>query len=119
MKEFFIKLLKKCLYTIIIVSNIKKGNALEKGEILFKTNCSVCHLGGNNIIIPEKNLKGKTFLIAGAAGFVPGHISEFYLNLGAKVIGLDNFITGTQETIKILSQYENFVFHECDVSNTS
>jgi cytochrome c6 len=60
MKEFFIKLLKKCLYTIIIISNIKKGNALEKGEILFKTNCSVCHLGGNNIIIPEKNLKGKT-----------------------------------------------------------
>jgi cytochrome c6 len=30
------------------------------GEILFKNNCSVCHLGGNNIIIPEKNLKKQT-----------------------------------------------------------
>ena len=30
---------------------------LNQGELLFKTNCSVCHEGGNNIIIPEKNLK--------------------------------------------------------------
>ena len=41
-------------------SNIKNCKCFRKGEILFKTNCSVCHLGGNNIIIPEKNLKGKT-----------------------------------------------------------
>ena len=63
-----------------------------------------------------KDLSGKTFLIAGAAGFVPGHVSEFYLNLGAKVIGLDNFITGTKETIEILSKFDNFKFIECDVS---
>ena len=35
-------------------------NAIESGKILFKNNCSVCHLGGNNIILPEKNLKHKT-----------------------------------------------------------
>ena len=68
----------------------------------------------NKIVLP-KSLEGKTFLIAGAAGFVPGHIAEFYLNLGAKVIGLDNFITGTQSTIDILSTYDNFEFHQCDV----
>lgn len=68
----------------------------------------------NKIVLP-KSLEGKTFLIAGAAGFVPGHIAEFYLNLGAKVIGLDNFITGTQSTIDILSTYNNFEFHQCDV----
>jgi cytochrome c6 len=33
---------------------------IYNGEILFKNNCSVCHLGGNNIIIPEKNLKKQT-----------------------------------------------------------
>ena len=33
---------------------------IYNGEILFKNNCSVCHLGGNNIIIPEKNLKKET-----------------------------------------------------------
>lgn len=32
----------------------------KQGEILFASNCSVCHLGGNNIIIPEKNLKKQT-----------------------------------------------------------
>ena len=30
------------------------------GEILFRSNCMICHLGGNNIIIPEKNLRQKT-----------------------------------------------------------
>jgi cytochrome c6 len=34
--------------------------SVEKGEKIFVTNCSVCHLGGNNIIIPEKNLKKET-----------------------------------------------------------
>ena len=62
-----------------------------------------------------KTLEGKTFLIAGAAGFVPGHVAEFYLKLGAKVIGLDNFITGTQSTVDILSKFEKFEFHKCDV----
>ena len=34
---------------------------IEKmGEKLFQSNCAVCHLGGNNIIIPEKNLKKET-----------------------------------------------------------
>ena len=32
----------------------------QRGETLFQLNCSVCHAGGNNIIIPEKNLKKET-----------------------------------------------------------
>ena len=27
------------------------------GKEIFQANCSVCHIGGTNIIIPEKNLK--------------------------------------------------------------
>ena len=46
------------LFTLFIPIKIVK--AIETGEILFKNNCSVCHLGGNNIIIPEKNLKHGT-----------------------------------------------------------
>nr|WDB00091.1 cytochrome c553 [Cyanidium sp. THAL103] len=30
---------------------------LEKGEQIFSANCSACHTGGNNIIMPEKTLK--------------------------------------------------------------
>ena len=37
-----------------------KAVNLEKGEIIFLNNCSVCHNEGNNIIIPEKNLKKET-----------------------------------------------------------
>lgn len=61
--------------------------------------------------------KNKTFLIAGAAGFVPGHVAEYYLKMGAVVIGLDNFITGTKKNIQYLSEhFKNFEFIECDVS---
>ena len=37
-----------------------KANSFEKGESIFLNNCAVCHNGGNNIIIPEKNLKKET-----------------------------------------------------------
>ncbi|MFZ4714147.1 MAG: NAD-dependent epimerase/dehydratase family protein [Bacteriovoracaceae bacterium] len=60
--------------------------------------------------LPPTDFTGKTVLIAGAAGFIPGHMAEFYLNLGAKVIGIDNFITGTQKNIEILKRYPQFTF---------
>jgi len=37
-----------------------KATSFEKGEKIFLNNCAVCHTGGNNIIIPEKNLKKET-----------------------------------------------------------
>lgn len=60
-------------------------------------------------------LEGKTILIAGAAGFVPSTVAEFYLNMGAKVIGLDNFITGSRSNIELLSKYDKFEFQECNI----
>jgi len=50
------------LVLIFIFFSIPSVNAksLSNGEELFQANCSVCHLGGNNIIIPEKNLKKET-----------------------------------------------------------
>ena len=33
------------------------GIDLNKGKILFTNNCNVCHKNGENVIIPEKNLK--------------------------------------------------------------
>lgn len=66
------------------------------------------------VVLPE-TLKGKTILVAGAAGFVPSTLSEFYLNLGAKVIGLDNFITGSRSNVELLSKYKDFDFHECNI----
>lgn len=64
--------------------------------------------------LPE-SLEGKTFVIAGAAGFLPSTISEFYLNMGATVIGIDNFITGSKSNIDILSKYDRFEFHQHNI----
>jgi cytochrome c6 len=36
------------------------AKSFERGEQLFVQNCNVCHIGGNNLIIPEKNLKQST-----------------------------------------------------------
>ncbi|MCR9205812.1 MAG: GDP-mannose 4,6-dehydratase, partial [Halobacteriovoraceae bacterium] len=72
---------------------------------------------GQKIILPE-SLEGKTVLVAGAAGFVPSTLAEFYLNLGARVIGLDNFITGSKSNIELLSKHSKFEFHECDISES-
>jgi nucleoside-diphosphate-sugar epimerase len=60
-------------------------------------------------------VEGKVFVVAGAAGFVPSTLCEFYLNKGARIIGLDNFITGSKSNIDLLSRYKNFEFHECNV----
>ncbi|MEK6625673.1 MAG: NAD-dependent epimerase/dehydratase family protein [Bdellovibrionota bacterium] len=68
----------------------------------------------SKVNLPSK-LDGKTVLVAGAAGFVPGHLCEFYLWLGAKIIGLDNFITGSRSTAELLSKNINFEFHECNI----
>lgn len=59
--------------------------------------------------------EGKTILVAGACGFIPGHLCEYYLNLGARVIGVDNFITGQRATREILETYDSFSFEEHNI----
>ena len=34
-----------------------EAKEIKTGEVLFTNNCLACHVGGNNVIIPEKNLK--------------------------------------------------------------
>lgn len=38
---------------------------LDLGKSLFVSNCNVCHIGGTNLIIPEKNLKKEMLEING------------------------------------------------------
>jgi cytochrome c6 len=46
-----------CFFCILFVTKKSEASSLERGKQLFFTNCTACHMGGNNIIIPEKNLK--------------------------------------------------------------
>ena len=60
-------------------------------------------------------MKNKTIIVSGAAGFIPSTLSEYYLKKGSKVIGFDNYITGSRSNIDILNKYDNFKFYECNI----
>ena len=55
MKNFFFGFFIACL---ALISFINPANAdINNGEQIFTANCSACHAGGNNVIMPEKTLK--------------------------------------------------------------
>lgn len=59
----------------------------------------------------------RTVLITGVAGFIGYHLANKYLNENWKVIGVDNFITGSKENVKNLIQCDNFWFIQGDIIN--
>ncbi len=58
----------------------------------------------------------KTILITGAAGFLGSHLCERFLHEDFRVIGVDNFITGSLKNIDHLKLFPSFEFIEHDVS---
>jgi len=68
----------------------------------------------------EKDLKAcpKVWLVTGVAGFVGSNLAEHLLDLGQRVIGVDNFITGLTANIdRLKSRNQDFVFYDLDVRN--
>jgi len=55
-------------------------------------------------------------VITGAAGFLGSHLSDLLLLRGHKVIGLDNFVTGSVDNISHLGGNPNFKFIQQDVT---
>jgi dTDP-glucose 4,6-dehydratase len=61
----------------------------------------------------------KTFpvsVVTGAAGFLGSHLTDLLLSRGHKVIGIDNFITGSVNNIAHLGGNPNFKFIQQDVT---
>lgn len=56
-------------------------------------------------------------LITGAAGFLGSHLCDRLLSEGHTVVGMDNFITGSEENLAHLADNQNFSFIRHDVSN--
>ncbi|MEO0270558.1 MAG: NAD-dependent epimerase/dehydratase family protein [candidate division WOR-3 bacterium] len=46
-------------------------------------------------------------IVTGGAGFIGSHISELYLNMGYKVLIIDNLSTGKKENIPEKAEFEN------------
>ncbi len=57
-----------------------------------------------------------TSVVTGAAGFLASHLTDLLLARGHKVIGIDNFVTGTVDNISHLGGNSNFKFIEQDVT---
>lgn len=51
------------------------------------------------VVRQELRRKPKTWLVTGCAGFIGSHLVENLLQLDQKVIGLDNFATGSQKNL--------------------
>src|SRR5436190_13209486 len=57
-----------------------------------------------------------TSVVAGAAGFLGSHLTDLLLARGHKVIGIDNFVTGSVDNISHLGGNPNFKFIQQDVT---
>src|ERR1022692_2748901 len=57
-----------------------------------------------------------TSVVAGAAGFLGSHLTDLLLARGHKVIGIDNFVTGSVDNISHLGGNPRFKFIQQDVT---
>ena len=55
-------------------------------------------------------------VITGAAGFLGSHLADLLLSRGHRVIGLDNFVTGSVDNISHLGGHPHFKFIQQDVT---
>ena len=58
-----------------------------------------------------------TILVTGGAGFIGSNLTEALLNLGYKVVCLDNFSTGHRKNIEPFLTYNNYKLIEGDIRN--
>jgi UDP-N-acetylglucosamine 4-epimerase len=63
------------------------------------------------------DLKNKTVLVTGGAGFIGSNLCEALLELGAKVRCMDNLSTGFISNIKSFIENDNFQFMEADITD--
>lgn len=56
-------------------------------------------------------------LVTGVAGMAGSHVAQILLARGDRVVGLDNFVTGSRATVEQLSAWDGFEFTEGDVAD--
>ena len=57
-------------------------------------------------------------LVAGAAGFIGSHLCDRLLAEGNRVVGVDNFITGSRDNVAHLAGHPDFSLIEHDITET-
>src|SRR5580765_2798221 len=73
--------------------------------------------GRPRMIMKSKTVSHQlTSVVTGAAGFLGSHLTDLLLARGHKVIGIDNFVTGSVDNIAHLGGNPNFKFIQQDVT---
>jgi UDP-N-acetylglucosamine 4-epimerase len=73
------------------------------------------------MVMISEMLGQQTWLVTGAAGFIGSHLMERLLSLGQRVIGLDNFSTGSRKNLDHVrarvapDQWARLAFFELDI----
>ena len=57
-------------------------------------------------------------LITGGAGFIGSHLSEKLIDLGHKVVVVDNLINGNKKNLNNILNHKNFKFENIDIRET-
>jgi dTDP-glucose 4,6-dehydratase len=65
---------------------------------------------------PKQASAPPTSVVTGVAGFLGSHLADLLLARGHKVIGIDNFVTGSVDNISHLGGNPNFKFIQQDVT---
>lgn len=68
-------------------------------------------------MLKKQKLKNQTFLVTGGAGFIGSHLTERLLELGGKVIVVDDFSVGKRENLKEVLKNKNLKVIKADVNN--
>ncbi len=63
----------------------------------------------------HSKIQGKTFLVTGGAGFIGSWICDLLADLGAKVICVDNLVTGSEKNLQ--NRNQNMQFVNSDITN--
>ena len=63
-----------------------------------------------------------SILVTGIAGFIGSHVARVLLERGEQIIGIDNFsdyydVNLKKIDFKVLENFDNFTFHNVDISN--
>ncbi len=59
MRNLYSNVILVFIVSLTLSSNLFSSYAvdIQHGESIFSNNCSACHAGGNNVIMPEKTLR--------------------------------------------------------------